>query len=768
MKMAYENYKFRSLVGEKTDWNGYWITSQRFYHIPSCHKYGYNRLPEFNSEIQNIHTLFRKSFVLGENKIKSAKMFITGDDLYKLYINGDFVGEGPAQSYPFSYNYNCFDVTDLLKSGDNTIGVHLYYQGLFNIYLLSADNLCGMAAQLEIDFYDGSSQTIVSDKSWKYTECEAYSFRYMHGYQTVFSEDMDLNKYPSEWRNTDFDETDWERVFIQSRKFPPEYNLVPQVTPTVKHEKKFPVEIKRLDNGYWFDFGEELTGNLSFCIKGEKGDVIELRFGEELNEDGSVRYKLRANCTYSDLVTLSGKEEFVESFDYKGFRYAEILNIPQDINPQEVYVFNRHYPFPENAAYFKSSNEKINKIWDLCYRTVKIGTQDTYYDCPTRERGGFIGDAFLTGLVHLYLTADIRIYKKFLIDCANGSRYFPPLMGHVPSYNISMLIEYACLIPMMLEQYYQFTADKEFVKEMLPVAEGIFDFYEDYLNEDFLLEGLKHADDAAHMMGVILVDWPENLRDNYDFDLSKTGQGICTIASMFFYGFLKSMSGLYRLVGDNERSEELELLYTKIGNAIIEKTYDYKTGLFRDTPDSTHSALHANVMPLYFGLDVPGGHASIVKLISEKRLNCNVAFAYFVIEALYRIGENELASNLLNGEDEHSWYNMVRENASCLMEAWGADQKWNTSLSHPWGSSPIYFYATKIMGIEAAKAGMKHFKISPKICDELDWAEIELPIPLGKICAKMKHTADGIEYTVSAPEDVKLDFEGENIKFSRI
>ena len=58
-----------SLVGESVAWKAYYITSRRFYHLPLCRQCGYNRLPQFNSEIQNIHTFYRKEFVL---KIKKS------------------------------------------------------------------------------------------------------------------------------------------------------------------------------------------------------------------------------------------------------------------------------------------------------------------------------------------------------------------------------------------------------------------------------------------------------------------------------------------------------------------------------------------------------------------------------------------------------------------------------------------------------------------------------------------------------------------------
>ena len=161
-KSVYDGYRYRCVVGEKTEWKGYFITSRRFYHLPYVSRYGHLRDPENNSEERNVHTFFRKNFSVKDKPVASAKAFITGDDLYKLYLNGSFVGEGPAQSYPADYRYNCFDVKDLIKSGENAVGVHVYYQGLFNIYLVSADNLCGMIAQIEITYSDGEKEIFAS------------------------------------------------------------------------------------------------------------------------------------------------------------------------------------------------------------------------------------------------------------------------------------------------------------------------------------------------------------------------------------------------------------------------------------------------------------------------------------------------------------------------------------------------------------------------------------------------------------------------------
>lgn len=765
MKTAYDNYKYRAIVGESVDFRGYWITSRRFYHLPSTHQYGHDRRPEFNSEIQNIHTLFKKTFTVRDEKIKQAKLFITGDDLYKLYFNSEFIGEGPAQSYPFAYNYNCYDVTDLIKSGENAIGVHLYYQGLFNIYLVSADNLCGMILQLEITYTDGTCQVITSDRSWKYTECDAYTPKHLYGYQTQFSEDIDLGRIPCGWTDLGYDTDEWSYAQVQAKPYPPEYNLTPQLTPPVRHEKVYPEKISAIDNGYFFDFGKEITGTLAAFVKGERGDTVELRFGEELDSDGRVRFDIRANCVYADTLTLSGKEDFIDYFDYKGFRYAEILGVGADFDPKSVYTLCRHYPFPERIARFKSSDENLNKVWDICVQAVKVGTQDTYYDCPTREKGGFVGDALITGLSHLILTGDARIYKKFITDCKNSSRYCPPVMAHLPTYDINICADYSSLIPLFLEEYYNYTGDREFLSEMLPIAEGVWDYYSKFLNEEYLLCGIEHMEKVPKDMAAILVDWPVNLRDGYDME--KASAGVCTVINMFFYGFLKTMASLYRITADICKAEECENIYTAMGASLIKRAYNENSGLFRDTPESDHSAIHANALQMFFGLTPPKGYGPIVDMIMKRRLNCGVYFAYFVIKGLYNIGEDAAAYDLLSGKDEHSWYNMLKSGATTCMEAWGPDQKWNTSWCHPWSSSPVYFYVAEIMGIKGCVPGMKSIRISPKIPADINWIELEVPTPNGFVLASARRTERGIDYTVTAPDGVEVIFEGEGINFKR-
>ena len=71
-----------------------------------------------------------------------------------------------------------------------------------------------------------------------------------------------------------------------------------------------------------------------------------------------------------------------------------------------------------------------------------------------------------------------------------------------------------------------------------------------------------------------------------------------------------------------------------------------------------------------------------------------VLVAYFALAALKNAGEYELCVELAT--DEGAWLNMISEGATLTFEAWGKDQKWNTSLCHPWGSSPLIIFSDSV------------------------------------------------------------------------
>ena len=123
--------------------------------------------------------------------------------------------------------------------------------------------------------------------------------------------------------------------------------------------------------------------------------------------------------------------------------------------------------------------------------------------------------------------------------------------------------------------------------------------------------------------------------------------------------------------------------------------------------------MHSNVLAVAFEIAPDEAFDNIKSVIMEKGLCCGVQFSYFVMKALANMGAYEQELALLTNETEHSWVNMIREGATTCFEAWGKEQKWNTSLCHPWACVPVIAIIEDIAKIphEAFEKGEKTVNI---------------------------------------------------------
>lgn len=128
----------------------------------------------------------------------STVVRISADDHYKLYVNGELVAQGPAPAFIEHYYYNTVDITPYLHDGDNTLAVHVYYQGLLNRVWGSADGRCALAADV---LCLRSNGTVASrfEPSWRYTVSDAFGMGDTVGYETQFLENFDSNKWNEDW-----------------------------------------------------------------------------------------------------------------------------------------------------------------------------------------------------------------------------------------------------------------------------------------------------------------------------------------------------------------------------------------------------------------------------------------------------------------------------------------------------------------------------------------------------------------------------------------
>lgn len=649
---------------------GKWITDGEFANLEKRNVF-HRQLEPVNlpcEEHRNCHILFRKQFYC-EKEIKNAKIYISADDYYKLYINGEFVAQGPASAYHFQYPYNGLDIEKYLKPGKNLIAVHTLYQGLINRVWQSGDNRHGMI----LDLWVNEELMLASDETFKTARHSAYHEIGTAGYDTQFLEEYDARSPEVGFEREMFDDSAWEEAKLSHCE---DHILKEQSTSMLSFEKILPVELsceKTAENykKIIVDFGAVYVGYLQFKGKGDTGKKILIRCGQELSEDGSVRYEMRCNCKYEEAMILSGEECTLDWFDYKSFRYAELV-LPKDCEAMDICLIARHYPFtlktrlkPEYAE-----DPDLRMIWNLCVRTIQYGVQEVIQDCMDREKGFYVGDGCYTLLTHMLLTQDDSITRKLIDDAFSADFITDGLVTCLDCSMMQEIAEYPLMLISLVLWHYRLTGDKEYLAVNYPKVKKLLEAYRRDYEKGGLLRNLDKW---------CVVEWPKNFRHGYDVEIEE-GK-VCRSAHIsinaYYLNAIKIANQMAELLEEPMYRDEEE-----VKKAFFQAFYLKERHVFRDGEETEHISLVGNLFPFAFGI-LPDEQCRevIIQMLEKEKISSVALFCSFLaLQGLLLSGRKDLVKEALL--DENAWKRMLREGATATFEGWGKDSKWNTSLFH--------------------------------------------------------------------------------------
>ena len=627
----------------------------------------------FSTKYQNQHILFRDYFEYNEKE--KVVLRYCADDFADVFLNGIFIDQGPAISYPFHQRYKEIDITKFLRSGKNLISFHCYYQGLINRAYYSGDLRSGI-------IFDVIQNKKILCCSSEKTLCQKHSgFLISHiagwideksiNYNTDFIENYDFNSNENEFDKLNFDDKYWKHAFVKEKI---DYSFSKCEIKNLVYENIKPILIDSRRN--IFDLKQEIVGYINIVIQGQKGQKIKIYYGEELNQDGSVRFIERCNCRYEETITLSGHKDSYQAFTYKAFRYVQIKS-DSKFKLFEIKGIARHYPFVDKLQ-LKFKNPKLNKIYKLCANTIKYGVQDSFLDCPSREKGQYFGDGVYSSLTHLYLTKDSSLYKKFIDDAFSSSKIDKCLTAQGPCSYYQTIAEFPLIIIISLKYYFEMTHDYEFLKEQKNNVENLIkNYYKKYFNKK---EKLISVYDRWN-----LVEWPQEARDDYDFNLPQNGitKGFHNVINAYWILSLQICLKLYK----STFGIDLNLIQKKY----LENFYSQKNNSFVDTPHGKHVSLPSMVLGNLLNLkETKNSKKVLTKMIEEKRLNHSNLFITPLMFLFLKENKNYTLLNDLITK-KNGWLNMIKEGGTTTFEAFSKDKKWNTSLLHTMFAFPILF-----------------------------------------------------------------------------
>jgi alpha-L-rhamnosidase len=207
--------------------------------------------PHFEQD-RNLYVYFRRTFDLAAAP-REALAHVSADGRYRLFVNGAYVGRGPARCDPLWQYYDSYDIAPHLRAGRNVVAVlvHSYGQDTSWYQLPRAEwsrifGCGGFFFQCEVSSPDGSKLALHSDESWRHTLAGAWE-RDLPGGGPGFPEVFDARREPIGWREPAFDDAGWRPAVVlrrpalnrgpDIRPFP---RLVPRDIPFLLEEERFP------------------------------------------------------------------------------------------------------------------------------------------------------------------------------------------------------------------------------------------------------------------------------------------------------------------------------------------------------------------------------------------------------------------------------------------------------------------------------------------------------------------------------------------------
>lgn len=456
-----------------------------------------------------------------------------------------------------------------------------------------------------------------------------------------------------------------------------------------------------------YDFGKETFGYLK--VKGLKGR-IHIYYGESAEEALD-----KEHCETLDILSEGGK------LDSKAFRYVYIEKEP-DSSFEEVLMDYEYAPFDtERSGSFRCSDEELNHIWDVAAYTMDLTTREFFMDGIKRDRWTWSGDAIQSYLMNYYLRFDTECVKRTIRQLRGKD----PVTAHV-----NTIMDYTFYWFKSIYDYYLYTADIAFVREMWPRMVTLMDYVEGRLNEDGMAEG--QADDW------IFVDW-------VDFPMHKRGT-LCfeqillmkAMETMAVCSKLLNIKTDYRVKSESLRNKIKQTFWSYEQKAYYHAIEDGKI--------NKQITKFSNMFAILYGLAYEEERHEIMQSVMLNPVIDPITTPYMRFYELETLCIDGLQEQVLQ-EMKAYWGGMLREGATSFWEKYNPEEKgaqhlamygrpYGKSLCHAWGASPIYLIGKYFLGVRPTKPGYEEYEVHPAL-GGLEWMEGDVPTPVGKIHVKM-------------------------------
>lgn len=729
-----------------SEWKGLFIS----------HDVGYDKTDKYGKLYLPPARYVRKSFELNK-KVKKAKVYATALGLYELRLNGEKVGDdyfAPGWTdYDKRVYYQTFDITDQIKQGENAIGAVIadgWYAGYVGYALLvrldKVREFYGVnpafMGQIEIEYEDGTTETIASDLSWKSSEGPIREADILMG------EVYDARLEQTGWDAPGFNDSHWSTPKLYT--YPAgALDVHPGgLVKTIETLETKAITVPEKGK-YIFDLGKNIAGMVRLKVQGKRGQKITIRYGEILMEDGTLQTENLRLARATDTYILKGEgiETWQPKFTYHGFQFVEVSGLTKKPDP-DVITGLVMSSIETDKSTFSASNEMNNILYKNIQTTHKANYFEVPTDCPQRdERLGWTGDAQTFMRSGTYLANTAPFMTKYLVDLDDSQQWygvypnFAPFPYSRPDQYSPAWMDAGIIMPHTMYKVYN---DARILEYMYPGMEKFMDFQAD-ASTDFI-----RPPGSAN--------WGDWLSVN-----EETSKGYVAAA---FYGYdAKLMIEMANALGKKEDVVKYTQLFENIKKAFAKK-YLLADGLTTEDTQTTYA------LALYFDLYpseelAKKGAARVAQKIKENGYTFSTGFlgTKHIMPSLSKYGYHDLAYKLFQQTKYPSWGYSIDNGSTSIWERWNSytkDKAQNSSINVAMNSFSHYAFGSVAewmfmyaVGIDSEDYGYRNIIIKPAISKEMKFINGSYESINGPIASSWNWEGNSLTMNVTIPVNTK-------------
>lgn len=721
-----------------TAWNADWI---------SC--------PGVNLKEYGVYHL-RKTFDL-TTKPRAFVIHVSGDQRYRLFVNGNPVCFGPARGDLRNWNYETIDIAPWLTVGKNVLAAQLWHMG-GGAPAAQVSAQTGFVLQGNSD----AEKQVNTDNTWRVIKnegnfAEPFPSSRLASYIVGSCDSVVFKNYPFNWQNPNYDDSKWltpvseakaryytEKRIMKPRSIPMMEETPEPITGIVRVSGMDQTTVANtFDKSGTITIPANTTATILFDRKTLTTAYPEITFSQGIDSKVKITYaeslfdskNLKGNRNeitgksikgyYDVFMPDGGADRLFRPLWMRTFRYIQfdITTGSQPLVLNKLQSVFTAYPFKENAV-FTSNDKSLADIWTVGWRTARLCANETYMDCPYYEQLQYVGDTRIQALISLYVSGDDRLMRNAIEQFHQSQIADGLTMDAYPAGGGKFIPPFSLFWISMLYDYSRYRDDQPFVNKYLVPMEAILQWFE------------YRLDKRSGMLGPLpfwnFVDW------SFTFKGIPPGgmDGNSAILSLQYVYTLQQAAQLYTQAGQPQKAAYYSELALQIRQAVYRNCYDAGKKLLADSPEKKSFSQHANIWSILTDcIPVNEQKAVMQQIINNKSLiGTSLYYRFYYTRALKKAGMGDAYISTLQ-----PWKDMLAQGFSTFPETLEPNVR---SDCHAWSASPCYDFLSTICGIDSDSPGFKSVRIEPNP-GTLTNVSGTMPHPLGQIKISYKKTADG-------------------------